>query len=184
MFHVPASEIRSADFNGRPQFETFFLFLRSYQHCHKAALHSSYVSSTIIKHMRSIYKLVTSIYNYDVDWWRCVYTGLRIILIISGGFVAYLFLHFFITGMLLLQAELYTRNKIMSLRADLLYRTLYERMHKQCFTYRLAKSGRNSWFQRPCVCSSKLFSFSRSQGSYQHCHKLLQRCTHIFLPQS
>ena len=88
--------------------------------------------------------LVTSIYNYEVYRWRCFYTGLRIILLISGGFVAYFFSHFFITGMLLLQAELYTRNKIMLLRADILYRTLYERMHKQCFTYRLAKSGRIS----------------------------------------
>ena len=58
--------------------------------------------------------------------------------------------------------------------------TLYERMHKQCFTYRLAKSGLLADFNDPCVCSSKLFSFSRS---YQHCHKLLQHCSHIFLPQ-
>ena len=51
--------------------------------------------------------LVTTIYNYDVDRWRHIYTGLRIfliisggfpwiyriILIISGGFTVYLFLH-------------------------------------------------------------------------------------------
>ena len=67
--------------------DLFFFYLHSSQ----SYLWSTNTGVTLLK-------LVTSIYNYEVDWWRCVYTGLRIILIISRRFTAYFFsLHFFIS---------------------------------------------------------------------------------------
>jgi len=42
----------------------------------------------------------------------------------------------------------YVEPQVILLRAVILYRTLYERMHKQCFTYRLEKSDFSDFNQR------------------------------------
>ena len=83
------------------------------------------------------------------------------------------------------------RSQVIFLRADIQYKTLYERMHKQCFTYRLAKSELISWFRRPGRLQFKVQNLDRwrvrlysSVYQHWHCHKLLQHYTHIFLPQS
>ena len=58
------------------------------------------------------------------------------------------------------------------------YTTLYERMHNQCFTYRLAKTGE---LISTAVRGSKLFFLFHDPFSIA----IKQRCTHhMFLPQS
>ncbi len=76
-----------------------------------------------------------------------VYTGLRIFLIISGGFqiisvgfIVYFFLHFFITGMLLLQAD----TGMFLLQAD--YRDVRALLRDSTFLYRTGIwDSKNNW---------------------------------------